>query len=75
MNTNLSSRIIGQIIAFNMGVPVVNAPVLGNLREYRRRSWKLDSLSCIFIADSAGGLSATGLTREAFSVLMQNNIR
>jgi len=33
------SHSIGLIIAFNKGVPLINAPVLGNLFEYRHKSY------------------------------------
>jgi len=55
---------IGQIIAFDKWVPLVNAPVLGNLCELRHKSYiaeKLDSLDYIIVTDNVG-LSATYLT-------------
>jgi len=57
------SHNIGHIIAFDKGVPLVNALILDNLYEYHHKSycWKLYSLDYIFVADSVG-LASTSLT-------------
>jgi len=51
---------IGQIIAFNEGVPLLNAVVLCKICECRHKSYRLfqNSLAYVLVADSYG----TGLT-------------